>query len=310
MVKLTIMEVSDMLISKEQLARYGIYKGLEGGTVILHEGEFHLFVTEELKTWDLTRNGHWKSGDGLVWQRVGTLNDSVDRPRDPRHAVWAPMPFYNEEEGRWNLFYVGYEDGNGANCEYNGRVFRAVSSILGRGGLNGPYIDTPGTVLSFTDAGKDPWEGGQGADSFYLYPVKDQWRAFYGSYGTSYQWCVGLAWADHIAGPWRRDGELEPVFEYAENPIVLPLPEGGYLCVYDDLAHGINDCSSIGYGYSADGIVWEKGFAFLERPQWAACIRTPQSLIPIGDGEYWVYFSACAKAGPDSIGQMRVKVSY
>jgi hypothetical protein len=166
-----------------------------------------------------------------------------------------------------------------------------------------------GTVLSFTDADKDPWEGGQGADSFYLYPVKDRWRAFYGSYGTSYQWCVGLACADRMAGPWRRDDEREPAFDYAENPIVLPLADGGYLCVYDDLAHGISDCSSIGYGYSADGIVWEKGFVFLERPRWAACIRTPQSLIPIGGGEYWVYFSAVAKAGFDSIGRLRVKVS-
>lgn len=308
MYSLEVLEISNQLINKVQLAQYGINKGLEGGTAFLHNGEFHMFTTEELITWDLTRNGHWKSADGLNWERVGTVNDSIDRPRDPRHAVWSPMPFFNEEENRWNLFYVGYEDGLGHNCEFNGRVLRAYSSVSGRDGLDGPYIDAEGTVLSYTDSDKDPWEGGQGTDSFYLYPVKDGWRAFYGSYGTPYQWCVGLAEAKKMAGPWKRDGETEPTFDYIENPIVITFENGDYFCVFDDLSHGIEDCSSIGYAYSKDGVHWEKGYAFFQKPDWVKCIRTPQSFIPAGNNEYWVYFTAMSVDGPDTIGRMRVKM--
>jgi len=300
---LSLVEGSDKaLIDKDHPGSAGNRQGYEGGIVFRHEGIYHLFVTEEVSGWDGTRTGHWKSADGLRWDRTGTVQQSVKRSHNPRHAIWSPMPIYHEKEGRWNLFYVGYEfSGN-----ENGRVFRAVSDKPGPGGLDGPYTDQPGTILSFSDSSLNSWEGRQGTDSFFPFRVGKKWMAFYGSSDAKSHWDVGLATADSLEGPWKRI-QGPPVFTRAENPIVTTLRDGTYLAVYDDLT-SLSANSHIGYAWSRDGLHWTHSFLPLPMPVWTRNIRTPQSLVPAGNGEYWIYFTGQSAGGFDKIGRIRVKV--
>jgi hypothetical protein len=301
---LELVEGSDApLIDRSNPGSAGIQHGLEGGTVFLLKKEFHMFVSEEMTGWDGTRTGHWKSANGIQWNRLGTINDSVKTANDPRHAIWSPMPIYNPEENRWNLFYVGYEQ----NGTFHGRVFRAYSTVKGQDGLNGPYTDVPDALRSYADSGKHPWEGDQGADSFYPFKVGGKWLSLYGSAGTEFKWCAGLASARKLAGPWTRDTNSTATLSFAENPIITKLPDGNLFCVYDDLAHGVSDCHSIGYAYSKDGIHWTTRFLQFPMPKWATNVRTPQCFIPVGKDDYWIYFTANTASGFDCVGRLKVR---
>jgi hypothetical protein len=295
------------LIDQHHPGSSGNKKGYEGGTVFMHNGEFHMFVTEEINGWVNTRTGHWKSTDGKDWDRMGTVQTSDPQPyNNPRNAIWSPMPLYNMNENRWNLFYVGYENDE-KNVQCCGRVFRAYSTVSGEEGLSGPYIDLSQNVLSYNDAQKDIWEGLQGTDSFFPFPVGKKWYAFYGSSDFKAHWDNGLAVADSLEGKWRRDTVSIPSFSYSENPIVIRLNNGVYFCVFDDLSHG-ELSHTIGYGYSFDGINWEQRILDIPMPNWAKNIRTPQSLIPINDDNYWVYFTATSVSGYDCVGRIKIKV--
>lgn len=292
------------LIDKNSPGSESNTKGYEGGTVFMNGGIFQMFVTEEINGWVNTRTGYWKSEDGEHWKRVTTILESVDKANDPKNAVWAAMPFYNKNEDRWNLFYVGYErDG-----VTNGRIFRAVASKQGEDGLAGPYIDVPGTVLSYEDANKDPWEGSQGAAAFYAYQVGSKWFAFYASGNSKSRWDEGIITADSLEGKWTRDDTPNPVLTYSENPIVNQLKDGTFFCVFDDIAHG-ESSSTIGYGYSLDGVYWRQKFFTIPMPSWAINIRTPQGMVPAGKDTYWIYFTANTASGFDCIGRIKVKIN-
>lgn len=291
------------LIDKTHSGSDGNIKGYEGGTVFVIDGIFQMFVTEEVKGWVGTRTGYWRSSDGINWERKSTIMESVDKPNDPRNAIWSPMPFYNKNKERWNLFYVGYE----MNGQTNGRIFRAVSASEGIEGLGGPYTDVPGTVLSYTDRNRDPWEGSQGAAAFYLYQVGPKWFGFYASGDSKSRWDEGLAIADSLEGRWQRDDVPNPTLTYSENPIVTQLGDGTFFCVFDDIAHG-ESSSTIGYGYSIDGINWEQKFLKMPMPKWAINIRTPQGIIPIDNDYYWIYFTAQTPSGFDCVGRISVKL--
>ena len=87
--------------------------GFEGGTVMKLDGQYQMFVAEMVGVpWNTKmRLAHWRSPDGIHWERISTLFESSGdyTGRDPHAAVWSPMPFYNKEEGRWNPFYVTYK---------------------------------------------------------------------------------------------------------------------------------------------------------------------------------------------------------
>jgi len=170
------------------------------------------------------------------------------------------MPVYNENEGRWNLFYVGYS----TNGTTNGQVFRAISEKKGRNGLDGPYTDLPGTVLSIRDTAKNKWEGIQGTDSFYPFRVGKKWMAFYGSSDAASYWDVGLAEADSLEGQWRRIIS-PPILKLAENPIVRQLDDGSYLAVFDDLTD-LQHNDRIGYAWSKDGGNWKTSYLKIPLP--------------------------------------------
>ena len=287
----------------------GIRYGFEGGRAVKLTDGYHLFTSEMVgdPVWVKMRLAHWVSADGFRWQRVGTLFESSGNfdGTDARAALWSPLPVFDPAANLWNLFYVAYHSAPNTDTQFRanqqGRIWRAVSETPGRAGIGGPYNDV-GIVLQ-PDAQTESWEGLQGTDSFFPYPVGKGWYAFYGSARTESlpvrSWQVGLAEAPELAGPWKRCPELNPSpieKVFIENPIVLHDRSGVYLAVYDSQPEG-----TIGYSFSEDGTTWSPGRTLkIEGPDgtWAAEVRTPLGLIPEERNVYTVFFSGFESA-PD-----------
>lgn len=277
--------------------------GFEGGRVLKLNGTYHLFTSEMVGDphWVKMRLAHWTSNDRLRWKRVSTLFESSGdfTGKDPRAALWSPMPIYNKQEGRWNLFYVAYQSAPDTASawltNHEGRIWRAVSKIKGLNGIGGPYKDV-GIILQ-RGKDSDPWEGLQGTDSFFPYRVGKKWYAFYGTGHTEKLpislWQVGLAWAPELAGPWKRCTELNPLKieqVFIENPVVTKLSHGTYVAVYDG-----NPPHSIGYSFSADGVQWTTGRSLVvqrDKGIWASEIRTPLGLILEGKDSFTLFYTA------------------
>ena len=280
----------------------GIRYGFEGGRAVKVGGTYHLFTTEMVgdPMWVKTRFGHWTSRDRLAWTRVATVRESSGEfeGKDARASLWSPLPVWDPGDKRWNLFYVAYRsmptDGTRFLLNHAGEIWRAVSKTKGREGIRGPFEDV-GVVMR---PGPDslPWEGLQGTDSFFAWPVDRRWRALYGSARTETKpishWLVGPAEAPSLAGPWRRVSEdnpapIEPLF--IENPIVTELDGGGFLAVYDSQTP-----DGIGWAWSAEGVRWHKGQGLVLQPragEWSKDLRTPLGLVAEGDDRFTVFYT-------------------
>jgi len=275
--------------------------GFEGGCAFEHHGAYHLFTTEMVGRpfWVRTRLAHWTSPDLIHWRRQGTLFESSGecRGQDPRAALWAPMPIYDEGERRWYLFYVAYrclpnQPGKWLT-NISGHIWRAVSEHPGPDGLGGPYRDLG--VIMQPDSASQSWEGVQGVDSFFPYRVGREWLAIYGSAQTDTPAAltrVGLARSPTLGGPWRRATlgnplPIEGVF--IENPIVHRLERGGFIAIYDsDVPH------CFGYSISADGMHWSRGLqarATASSGAWTTNVRTPLGLMPVGQHRVAVLYT-------------------
>jgi hypothetical protein len=278
--------------------------GFEGGTAFKFKGQYHLFTAEMAGDpwWVKMCLGHWKSKNGTKWERISTLYESngVTDGGDQRAAIWAPMPFYNEEEGRWNVFYVAYtsdpDKKPGWHYCYDGRIYRGISTHPGIDGIDGPYKDAGVVLGPGPDA--DSWEGLFGTCSFYAYRVGDKWHAFYGSattenWGGDVFWGIGLASAESLVGPWKRLSSLNPVQwtkSVFENPIVTKTEDGTYLAVYDN-----NRNDGFGFMVSKDGVHWSKAEPIKltgKVDQWWNTMRTPLGLIDEGNNEFTVFYTA------------------
>ncbi len=280
--------------------------GFEGGRVLKLNGIYHLFTSEMIGDphWVKMRLAHWVSQDRLQWKRLATLAESSGdfTGKDPRAALWSPLPVYDPAENRWNLFYVAYQAAPDTSQQWlsnhEGRIWRAVSNTAGVEGIGGPYTDA-GIILQ-PGPDSDPWEGLQGTDSFFPYKVGDQWYALYGSAHTEKLpislWQIGLAKASDLAGPWVRCTDRNPLTvekRFIENPIVTKLDDGAYVAVYDTDAP-----NAIGYTFSADGIHWSSGQHLLVQEGkgvWASEVRTPLGLIPEGKDSFTLFYTANEK---------------
>lgn len=292
--------------------------GFEGGRVVKLNSVYHLFTSEMTGDphWVKMKLAHWASRDRTHWERVATLRESSGdfTGKDPRAALWSPMPVFSPEDGKWNLFYVAYQAAPDTARQWltnhEGRIWRAVSLQPGIDGIGGPYQDV-GIVLQ-RGKDSDPWEGLQGTDSFFPFMVGNAWFAFYGSARTQTLpisfWQVGLAQAPNLAGPWRRCSNLNPLnveSMFIENPIVTTLADGTYAAVYDN-----HDPNEVGYSFSADGIRWSPGQHLVVQKGtgiWASEVRTPLGLVDEGNGSFTLFYSANEKvsgASPDANGIM------
>ena len=296
--------------------------GFEGGTVIKIDGMYQMFTAEMV---DIPRNSkmklaHWQSSEGIQWKRVSTLFESSGdyTGTDPRAAFWSPMPFYNEEEGRWNLFYVSYKCMPNTDkvflVNHEGRIWRAVSETLGKKGYGGPYKDADLVLEPGPES--DIWEGLQGCDSYYVYEANKRFYAFFGTAKNINSqrnfWGVGLASAPKMAGPWKRCSELNPVNgqeRFVENPIVTNLDDGTYLAIFDSGGYGDG---SLGYMLSKDGIHWAKPHYVKFQPaikKWWETTRTPLCLIKEADGTYKTFYTAFTGSNYASVGMVRFRIS-
>ena len=280
--------------------------GFEGGRVVKIRETYHLFTSEMVGDphWVKMRLAHWTSTDRIHWMRLATLYESSGdfTGEDPRAALWSPMPVYDPDTKRWNLFYVAYQAAPDTVHEWltnhEGRIWRAVSGTPGWDGIDGPYRDN-GIVLQ-RGKDSDPWEGLQGTDSFFPYSAGGKWYAFYGSAHTERLpislWQVGLASAASLGGSWIRCTDLNPLRiepRFIENPIVTRLTDGTYVAVYDN--HQPNE---VGYAVSTDGIHWSSGQHLVVQKDdgiWASEVRTPLGLIEEGNGTYTLFYTANQK---------------
>ena len=287
----------------------GIRYGFEGGRAVKVGDTYHLLTTEMVSDpmWVKTRFGHWTSRDRLAWTRVATVRESSGEfeGKDPRASLWSPLPVWDPGEGRWNLFYVAYRsmptDGTRFLLNHVGEIWRAVSKTQGPEGIRGPFEDV-GVVMR---PGPDslPWEGLQGTDSFFPWPVGARWRAFYGSARTETKpighWLVGPAEAPSLAGPWRRVAEDNPApieTRFIENPIVTGARGGGWFAVYDG-----ETPDGIGWAHSVDGVRWGKGQGLVLQPkagEWSKEMRTPLGLVPEGGDRFTIFYTGFEQA-PD-----------
>jgi hypothetical protein len=280
--------------------------GFEGGRVLKTGGVYHLFTSEMVGDphWVKMKLAHWTSPDRIHWQRIGTLLESSGdfTGKDPRAALWSPMPVYDPKEGRWNLFYVAYQAAPDTSrawlTNHEGRIWRAVSQTPGPGGIDGPYQDA-GVILE-RGPDSDPWEGLQGTDSFFPYKIGDTWCAFYGSAHTERLpislWQVGLATAPDLAGPWTRSTQINPLKvepRFIENPIVTRLADGTYVAVYDT-----KEEKSIGYTFSSDGVHWSAGQHLIVQKGdgiWSNDVRTPLGLVEEGKDTFTLFYTGNEK---------------
>ena len=306
-VRLSIVEqFPDAVIKQGDPGSEGNKFGIEGGSVVKVGQSYHLIVSEIVDDPRAVKMkiGHWKSDDGFHWQRQSTLYESTGdfTGTDPRAALWAQPVAFDQKAERWNFFYVAYHSKPNADGYWNlnhlGRIWRAVSKTPGLEGIGGPYEDV-GIILQ-PDADSQPWEGWQGTDSFHIFETDNGWSAFYGSALTQTppdqqnpayaRWNVGLSSAPEIAGPWKRIPG-DPVFAFAENPIVVRLKSGRYLTFFDSLHF---DTMSIGYSDSSDGIHWTapQTVRFQETDGfWLRNARTPIGFIEENDGTFTLFYT-------------------
>lgn len=301
--------------------------GFEGGTVIQRPDGYHLFSAEMVGDPQLVKMklGHWLSKDGKDWKRISTIFESSGdfRGRDPKAAIWSPIPFFNEKEDRWNLYYVGYKSRPGSGdvwlSNYEGRVFRAVSKNTGIDGIGGPYEDA--NLILEPGKDSDSWEGLQGTDSFFPYLASDgKYYGFYGSGQTQHKpvtlWQVGLASSKRPEGPWKRSSKINPLdngLSFIENPVVTKLDNGLYVALVDAGydSTGLRR-SAFGYCWSKDGIHWSKErLCYLENKvsKWWTWMRTPLCLIKENGSVYTVFHTAYDKDDYGSVGMLKVRLT-
>ncbi|MBC8080993.1 MAG: hypothetical protein H7X86_11650 [Gorillibacterium sp.] len=267
--------------------------GFEGGLSFMHNEEFHIFTTEMsgVPVWGKTRLAHWKSLDGLHWDRISTVFESSGNfdGTDTHACLWSPMPIYDHGKEQWLITYVCYRSKPNTPeawyRNYDGRIAMAVSQVKGPDGLAGPYEEV--AILMEPGVEAAPWEGLMGVDSFYPYLTDQGWLAWYGS---SIE-INGLASAPDISGPWSRLSMEASVSSHTENPIVTRLEDGTYVAFFD----GCGALQMIGYMISINGVDWSEPIVLdlNNHPiKWWNLTRTPLGLIPKGNGTYRLYFSA------------------
>ncbi len=324
----------ESVLGKNDPGTEDIRHGFEGGRVIKHKHVYHLFTSEQLgdPKWVKMRLSHWKSRDGLHWERISTLMESSGdfTGEDPRASFWSPMPVFNHEDSTWYMTYVAYRCKPNTTQQFlnnfEGRIWLARSKISGVDGIGGPYEDIG--ILLEPGALSDAWEGLQGVDSFFPFRAGNKWLAFMGSARTEKLpitfWGNGLALAPSLTGPWIRLSARNPVdfgVNFTENPIVTQMDDGLYIAVMD--SHG----EGFGYAASSDGVYWSKMKTLKvvdKMDKWWFQFRTPLCLIPEDDGSYTVFFTAMKEetdywlhigepgytlnTGFDSVGKLSVSI--
>jgi hypothetical protein len=325
----TVSVDNEPLIDTLLLERLGAKCGIEGGVVVKYKNGYRM-ITHEITDCEIIRSqqktlGLYKSDDGKIWERIKEVTPDTGRKQlfiqKPSTRKWGPILYYNEKEGKWNIYVYA-----------NGMVVRSVSLTTGYDGIEGPYED----VQVIIKPGKpedpqpsDPWEGNL-IFSWYHYEVSgDTMYAFYGSPGKSGN-RVGLARScNGMTGPWLRVSGLNPVETGAElqteNPVVVKLEDGNYIALSDGGDYGfMKTPRGISAFMSCDGIHWGK-VTYTDlwnySGKWWHTLRTPMCFLIQPDGNYLMYYTAWTKEsvvrnganifnpGKETLGRAIIKLS-
>lgn len=297
--------------------------GFEGGRVVKVNDTYHLFISEITgdPKWAKTRLAHWTSPDGYTFERRSTLYESSGdfTGADPRAALFLPIPIFDKSENRWNLFHSAFKaapsTGGRWLLNHEGRIHRAVSETPGMNGIAGPYKDT-GIVLQ-PGPDSDPWEGLQGTDSFFPFRAGEKWLAFYGSAHTQRWptdfWAVGLVESEQLEGPWKRLTDINPILKPRyENPHVHQLRSDLYMAVCDIIIERGPEARQIAYTFSSNGTTWLPPKVIQLEPgkdDWIQHVRTPISLVPQGENEFLIFYTAVGPEKYSSLSRITVKLT-
>jgi len=307
---------------------HNISGGFETGLVIkTDDGAYHMFAAAfpPGPDWGSDILVHWASPDGLTgWHPVQELAHFHQEGGLYLDCV-SPMPWYNAEESRWEIFFMWQAQPMPDRWTANGTAYRMLSQTPGRAGINGPWVQAVISVLAHEST--QAWEDGmQDSISFpFFAPASGQWIVFYGS-GPQMccaDWLVGLAAAASPSGPFTRLPTGNPVtllpppagMNYTENPTVFALPNNtGFVAVFDPLYDEVHTGRNlnIGFGFSLDGVTWlpEEGAAVPVVASgdqfWAQVLRTPLGMVDEGDGTWSVFYTA-RSGNWDGLGVSRVR---
>jgi hypothetical protein len=297
--------------------------GFENGVVVKQSGVYHMVTTG----WSAGTYSHdiivqFSSPDKRTWTFGGQVAGCHWENGEWYNPVAQPALYFSDEADRWELFHIWCIEpkvGWTPNCT----CVRTVSTVLGRSGIIGPWAED-GIVLS--PAGAQPWQDGKLDSISNPFLVGERYYVFIGSgFDKTHTcgFCVGLASGRNISGPFERvaNGSATPLINgtsgtaegvvvhgWNENPLVLRLPSGVYVSVFDFLRPEVTTGHDhvFGFSYSTTGVDWpaENGVAMSLLPHnassstalWATRARTPLSLIDEGDGTYTMFYTGFAGA--------------
>ncbi len=300
--------------------------GFEGGSSVKvtmdGKPEYHFFAHSYPKLdWSQSQLDHWVSGDGTTFRHAGVLLKNYrDKQAGLNHIYCAPVPFYDEKEARWYLFYGEFVNGVTWTPD-SGVMWCAASKTAGLQGINGLY-DFPGhkAVPPGPRIPKEfvpvsigvPFQVKDGRWATMICPnvtaksVKSQMPG---------QWPIVLGFATSPHGPFAVSEIVSPPMidplGFTENPMPIKVrgPKSGreyWVTVFDFLAPEVTSFTPknvFGFSWSDDGVHWPKehgqavnvddGLARGERGWWrgAWAIRTPHRMIDEGDGSYTIFFT-------------------
>ncbi len=300
---------------------------LEGGVATKVGSLYRLFSCQfDHGNWNKpTRLVYLVSRDGIKWKFQAVIKAAATF-RGIATPFWEPTPIFDHGKNRWYMFFVEY----GGSSSEGGKIRMMASTVVGYDqGISGPWRDIG--VIMGPGADSQAWEGVQGVDSFYPYQADGRWYAMYGSSTWSStnrhpRWCIGLASASSLTGPWNRceGNPLQVEKVYWENPIVTRIGSW-YVAVYDAAAPGSptyihNGGHIAGYTCSKDGIHWLPGGRILVQPSgpanWSSDLRTPLGLIHEGRSIYTMFYSGFMHgAGPifsryESVGMVKLRLVW
>lgn len=331
---------SPIIEAHRSLGTEDIKYGFEGGKAVKDEDGVYWIFTAEMHRAPTNagmRVAIWRStgtNPRGTWQRHGTITESNQSfpliyfaqqcnepwcgwmgatkehltyvasykcdPSDLLASPWAPIPVYDEEEGFWHVFLVGYQ------CDFSqlvacgtGNIFGARSTVPGKRGLGGPYElwskGTDSIVLgpNATKMGKVWGDAHRGSE------YVDQMSIFALGSGHGYAAFTGMshnmATAPSVRGPWTvgeslRDAISTSTSDFNENSIVslITAPTGKTIfgSVFDTV---FRESHGFGFSYSKDGVHWgpQKG-TDVSVPHG---VRTPLGLLEEDDGTYTLFFT-------------------
>jgi len=288
--------------------------GFENGVVVKTGGMYHMITTG----WSAGTYSHdiivqFSSPDRHNWTFGGQVAGCHWENGQWYNPVAQPALHFNNQSDHWELFHIWCIEPK-VSWSPNCTCVRSVSTVPGRSGITGPWVEA-GIVLS--PKGAQPWQDGTLDSISNPFAVGGLYYVFIGS-GGACGWCVGLAYSSNMSGPFERvaNSSATPLINgtltassrgYNENPLVLRLPSGVYVAVFDFLKPEVtvHHDDVFGFSYSSNGVDWpaENGVAMSllpphnsTAPLWATRARTPLSLIDEGDGSYTMFYTGFAGA--------------